>query len=628
MIQTQFTQLAAETKLLEGMAQRKREHNRAYLMKLTPENLLLPHYIEAGLAGRMNYKPENIHWGWDSPISDIRGTLCGHWLSAAAHIVRETGDTELLGRAQFIVKEIRRCQESNGGKWAFPIPEKFMYWLKEGRNPWAPQYVCHKNMMGLLEMYLLTGNELALEINKASAEWFYAFTNGITRENMDEMMDTEETGGIMEYWADLYAVTSDPKHLELMRRYERPRLADKLLAGVDVLTNMHANGTVPEVMGYARAYEVTGEERYLKVVEAYWDMAVTRRGMFATGGQTSGEVWTPMNKLAARLGDKNQEHCVVYNMMRLAGYLLRWTGERKYADYWERNLYNGIYAQGYWEDCLDEMIGGKHYHEVTTVAYYLPMIPGAHKHWGSEFEDFWCCHCTLLQANAIHNESIYYRADGGIVVSQFIPSELTTEISGSGLVIKQTINEQTGGTMLHDSQVNRDVESRPNSLSMNLDIRMDGEKPFKLWIRLPEWVRGEVMVFIDGQVAEYARTGEGFAELSLNGSERRVTFYLPKKLSCFALPDEKDMVAFMDGPICLAGLINEERLLYGDISNPEYTLLCPDDERQWQNWKTGWKTYRQPFGIRFKPLYEIGHERYTVYFPVVNTPVPMPARAE
>jgi DUF1680 family protein len=358
-----------------------------------------------------------------------------------------------------------------------------MHWLREGRNPWAPQYVCHKNMMGLLDMYLLTGNELALEIVKACADWFYEFTNGVSRETMDDMMDNEETGGILEYWADLYAVTVDPKHLELMRRYERPRLADKLLKGVDVLTNMHANATVPEIQGYARAYEVTGEARYRKVVEAYWDLAVEKRGTFATGGQTSGEVWTPMNRQAARLGDKNQEHCVVYNMMRLAEYLLRWTGEAKYADYWERNLLNGIYAQGYWEEDLEMMIGGCHYHEVTTVAYYLPMIPGAHKHWGSEFEDFWCCHCTLLQANAIHNESILYRTGSGVAVAQFIPSEMETTLNGARFFIRQTVNEQTGGSMLHDELVNRDVQSRPDCLSMHFDIRMDPPRPFVLSVR-------------------------------------------------------------------------------------------------------------------------------------------------
>ena len=59
---------------------------------------------------------------------------------------------------------------------------------------------------------------------------------------------------------------------------------------------------------------VTGEECYRKIVEEYWRLAVTDRGQFATGGQTSGEVWTPKNRQANRLGDQTQEHCVVYNL--------------------------------------------------------------------------------------------------------------------------------------------------------------------------------------------------------------------------------------------------------------------------------------------------------------------------
>lgn len=45
------------------------------------------------------------------------------------------------------------------------------------------------------------------------------------------------------------------------------------------------------------------------------------------------------------LGDRNQEFCTVYNMVRLADYLYRFTGETVYADYIEKNLYNGFLAQ-------------------------------------------------------------------------------------------------------------------------------------------------------------------------------------------------------------------------------------------------------------------------------------------
>ena len=90
---------------------------------------------------------------------------------------------------------------------------------------------------------------------------------------------------------------------------------------------------------------------------------------------------------------------------------------------------------------------------------------------------------------------------------------------------------------------------------------------------------------------------------------------LPKALSTCPLPDEPDTVAFMDGPVVLAGLCDEERMLYGDKDNPE-TMLTPDDEREWSTWKPGYRTCNQERGFRFVPLYEIRDERYTVYFPV------------
>ena len=41
---------------------------------------------------------------------------------------------------------------------------------------------------------------------------------------------------------------------------------------------MHMNTTIPEVQGAARAWEVTGEERWREIVEAYWRCGVTERG--------------------------------------------------------------------------------------------------------------------------------------------------------------------------------------------------------------------------------------------------------------------------------------------------------------------------------------------------------------
>jgi len=61
------------------------------------------------------------------------------------------------------------------------------------------------------------------------------------------------------------------------------------------------------------------------------------------------------------------------------------------------------------------------------------------------------------------------------------------------------------------------------------------------------------------------------------------------------------------GPVVLAGLTDEERV------TPSATLPRPDRESQHSWWNAG--TYRAA-AIRFRPLYGIIDERYTVYFPV------------
>ncbi len=75
----------------------------------------------------------------------------------------------------------------------------------------------------------------------------------------------------------------------------------------------------------------------------------------------------------------------------------------------------------------------------------------------------------------------------------------------------------------------------------------------------------------------------------------------------------------MDGPVVLAGLCDAERMLDGDRDLPE-TMLTPDNEREWDGWRPGYRAIGQERGLRFMPLYEITDEPYTVYFPTRSTP--------
>ena len=573
--------------LVPSMIQHRSDLNRAYLMSLSNANLLQNYYQEAGLWNP-RHLPVGCHGGWESPTCQLRGHFLGHWLSAAAKLYAATGDAEVKAKADHIVSELGRCQRENGGAWAGSIPARYLDWIARGKAVWAPHYTLHKTLMGLQEMYALTGNEQALAIVVAWAAWFHCWTGQFSRTQMDDILDVE-TGGMLEVWANLYGVTGQQEHLDLLHRYDRPRLFEPLLAGEDVLTNKHANTTIPEIHGAARAWEVTGDRRWREIVDAYWRSAVTERGFFCTGGQTDGEVWTPPHALSARLGDKNQEYCVVYNMMRLADWLLRWTGDIAYADYWERNLYNGILAQ--------------QHPDTGMVAYFLPLQGGGVKSWGSPTDDFWCCHGTLLEANASHNRGVYFENDAGLVVSQYIPSTLTWDQSGASVRVNQTVDPQT------------EQAERPQSLAVRLNVACERPVEFTLTLRLPWWLQREPTIMVDG-----ARQSGPFAASSWYSIRRvwhddTVSLTLPTGVTTTPLPDDPTTMAFMDGPVVLAGLCDEERTLRGNANAAE-TLLTPDNEREWNEWKPGYRTRRQPHNIRFLPLYDIRDERYTVYFPV------------
>ena len=72
------------------------------------------------------------------------------------------------------------------------------------------------------------------------------------------------------------------------------------------------------------------------------------------------------------------------------------------------------------------------------MAYYLPLSTGSVKKWGSETEDFWCCHCTLLQANAFHHRAIYYQDGDVLTAAQYLPSETSFDIDGHRVHVRQT----------------------------------------------------------------------------------------------------------------------------------------------------------------------------------------------
>jgi DUF1680 family protein len=582
-------------------------------MSLTPVNLLRPYFFEAGLwsySGSVGTTigeaatdaPENWHWGWESPTSELRGHILGHWLSAAAYL--GVDDVEVKAKADYIVDELARCQRANGGQWVAAFPPAYLQRVTDHVKVWAPQYTIHKLLMGLWDMYAVAGNDQALDILSAFADWFIEWTSPYTREQLDDILDVE-TGGMLEIWADLYGLTKSPGHLQLLTRYDRPRFFDRLLAGEDVLTNRHANTQIPEILGAARAWEVTGEPRWREIVETFWAAAVTSRGVYCTGGSSSGEVWQPPFAITERLHSV-QEHCTVYNMMRLADYLYRWTGKREYADYWERNLLNGIWAQ--------------QNRQSGMVAYFLSLTPDSQKRWGSRTNDFWCCHGSLLQSHSHLQTAVTQRTGDVLRISQFIPSTSDwSDINGTDVRITLTQDPLQGVVFGQTiSQAGLDAiqrlspelpPHRPEAMIFDIKVETTKAANFKLLIRLPGWLTDCPQASIDESPLEIDMSQE-WITLDREWTHNTIKLQLPIGIRQLPAPGDASLTAFADGPYVLAGLASGAEPL--PTANGNFRA---DEERTHNWWNAGtYRTMSNP-SIRFIPLSDVIEQSYTVYFP-------------
>jgi len=606
-----------QVKIWEGDMRRREEANRQYLMKLDTPHLLRSYLHEAGRYSGRGADGEALG-GWEDLSCQLRGHFLGHWLSAAALTYEATGDVELKAKTETILQELKLCQKDNGGEWVCPIPEKYLYWIGQGKNVWAPQYNIHKLFMGLVDVYKLMKLEMALDIADKLADWFLRWSTGYSREEFDNILDIE-TGGMLEVWADLLEITGDKKYETLLERYYRARLFEPLLEGKDVLTNMHANTTIPEILGCARVYEITGVQKWLDIVESYWKCAVTERGAFVTGGQTQGEIWTPKMKLKARLGDKNQEHCTVYNMIRLAEFLFRQTKDPSYMHYIEYNVANGIFAQTYFQGMPYKNSPGK-----GLLTYFLPMKAGSVKEWAGERDSFFCCHGTMVQANAAWNRRIYYQDERNLYITSYVNSEVDFMLGEQKVSLVQQQDYMNGSLMTSSENnakqtVNETASAyanKPDFKKYKITVKTDSEQAFKLCIRIPDWITREAVVAVNETEMVRTQNTREFVNIDRvwkNGDV--VTLILPIGLKFITLPDDESMGAFRYGADVLAGITSEERILKLETEKPEDELSA-DTERQWGDFRTFYRTENQDPGINFRKLNEIGYEPYQIYFKV------------
>ena len=170
---------------------------------------------------------------------------------------------------------------------------------------------------------------------------------------------------------------------------------------------------------------------------------------------------------------------------------------------------------------------------------------------------------------------------------------------------KQTINATTAA-----------FANKPDFRKYEIKLEMKDTMKLSLAVRIPDWIMSEATVLVNDEVVVTTENTKEFVVLDREWKDGdKVVLLFPIGVKFIELPDDASMGAFRYGPEVLAGITEQERILYVEEEDP-CKELSADTERQWGDFRTFYKTENQDPGISFCKLNEVGYEPYQLYFKV------------
>ena len=257
-----LTAAVATTVLLPSPFLDNLKRERAVMESLDPMNLTWTCRVTAGLDDVGNTNAVQRLGGWERPDMELRGHTLGHWLSGMAVLggcEGGGGDRAAMARdkAAVAVHQLKLCQDALGTGWVGAFPESDIDKIIAGVRVWAPWYVQHKILQGLIDQYELCGNEEALLVARRFGDWTARKVLSLTPEQAATMRK-REFGGIGESLLNLYAITGDERHRAAAEVFYHPEVMEPLKAKKDCLNGKHANTYIPKVIAEMRRWELTG----------------------------------------------------------------------------------------------------------------------------------------------------------------------------------------------------------------------------------------------------------------------------------------------------------------------------------------------------------------------------------
>jgi uncharacterized protein len=587
-----------DVKLLDGRFKENAERDGKWLLSIDIKRLLHSWHVNAGM--QTNAAPLG---GWEGLDVELRGHTAGHVLSGLALMYASTGEEAYKLKGDSIVyamAEIQNVLNQEGYLSAFP--QNLVNRAIEGKPVWAPWYTLHKIMAGLIDMYEYVGNKQALDVVTKMGDWAYNKLKDLSPEEL-AVMHKAEFGGMIESSYNLYAITGNENYKKLAECFYDNKVLDPLANREDKLPKFHANTQIPKIIGEARGYELTKEEKEKTIASYFWQTVVDHH-TYVTGGNSDHEFFFEPDQISKHISRATTETCNTYNMLKLTRHLFTWTADVKYADYYERALYNHILAS----------------QEPGTgmVTYFMPYTPGTFKTYCTKENSFWCCVGTGFESHAKYAEAIYYHDAKGVYVNLFISSELTWKEKGIKLV-QETSFPETATTHLKVQEIN------------------DAKTP--LYIRYPSWAVSGIIIKINGREIKVKQKPGSYVVLDREwkqGDKIDITF--PMTLHLVPTNDNPNYAAVAYGPVVLVGNMGTEgvtapapfakdQLDYKNYPVPSDItdtlklngkklddVVIPVDGKP-LTFKTVSDSNKE---IVFVPYYEIDKERYVIYWNTIK----------
>ena len=582
-----------------------------YLLALNPDRLLAPYLKGAGLTP----KADN-YTNWEN--TGLDGHIGGHYLSALSFMYAATGNEEIGRRLDYVLSELKRCQDTAGDGYLCGVPDGRKMWkeIEQGNvraatfglnDRWVPLYNIHKIYAGLRDAYLVAHREEAKDMLVKLTDWMERTTANLTDAQMQDMLRSEH-GGLNETFADVAAITGDKRYLTLAHRFSHDIILNPLLKQEDKLTGIHANTQIPKVIGFKRIADIEKNDDWSKAADFFWHTVVNNRSI-TIGGNSVYEHFHPADNFEPmRTSEQGPETCNTYNMLRLTKMLYATSADAKYMDYYERALFNHILST------QDPVQGG--------FGYFTPMRSGHYRVYSQPQTSFWCCVGSGLENHARYGEMIYaHKGNDQLYVNLFIPS--TLEWGDINIEQSTSFPDEEGTSVIVTSKKGKN-------------------KKFTLNIRVPEWVNeGELSLTINGKT-EKVNIADGYVKVNRSWKDGdKLHISMPMHLRAIDMPDNSHNYSFLYGPIVLASRMGTQRQdgMFADDSRGGHIAQGPrlplqnmpvvvgsTDDILSHITKTDGKmeftlkgvSPENYEGMKLEPFYRIHESRYMVYWPVLS----------